>query len=173
VVCGHDQPTREPDLAGVVAWRGEGNRSMFLHLSWRLPRTPATVAMLRRVLNSALHAVGVTEDCRYDIVLALTEACANAVEHARTGPDYCVTVVADSQRCSVEVVDSGIGLPAGRREKAPVTITEPRGRGLRIIRACTDSMDVDVLEPHGVAVRFTKKLTWEPTISDQFMIPAA
>lgn len=74
------------------------NAPMILQLSWRLPRTAATVSMLRRVLTSALRALGITEECRYDLVLALTEACSNAVQHARIGPDYRVVIAADTRR---------------------------------------------------------------------------
>ncbi|MGX6608523.1 ATP-binding protein [Micromonosporaceae bacterium Da 78-11] len=145
---------------------------MLLQLSWRLPRTPPSVAMLRRVLDHTLDAAGVADDCRYDITLALTEACTNAVEHARTGDDYQVTLTADGERCSVEVVDSGVGLRADH-ERPPTTVTALRGRGLKIIRACTDSMGVDVLEPHGLAVRFSKKLVWKPGVGEAFLTSAA
>jgi serine/threonine-protein kinase RsbW len=159
---------------------------VILNLSWHLPRTPATVTLLRRVLDSALQGLGITEECRYDLVLALAEACANAVEHARVGWDYRVLIAADHQHCSIEVIDSGVGLDPVDRHRPMLdaanghravsehqAANEHRGRGLKIIEACTDSMAIEAVEPHGLAIRFQKRLTWEPGASGRFTIPAA
>jgi serine/threonine-protein kinase RsbW len=132
---------------------------VFVELTLRLPRTVVTVTAARRVLDHILRTLGVTEDCRYDLSLALTEACANAVEHAGAGADYCVTVKADRTRCTVEIVDSGKGMVNAHPPPAPATAH--RGRGMAIIRACSDSLSVDHVLPHGVAVRFSKRLALE------------
>ena len=51
-----------------------------LRLALRLPRDDTgAVTVTRQVLDAALAAMGVTNECRGDIALALTEACANAV----------------------------------------------------------------------------------------------
>jgi serine/threonine-protein kinase RsbW len=147
---------------------------MFLQLTWRLPRVAATVSMPRRALDSALKALGVTAECRGDLGLALNEACANAVEHASLGADYRVTITADPQRCAIEIVDCGVGLADQRqfrREAGPPAA--PRGRGMAIIQACTDSLDLTPVRPHGLAVRFSKRLVWEPGARDLLQVPAA
>src|ERR1700723_3347170 len=51
-----------------------------------LPRDAASVPVSRQVLDGCLETLGVTEDTRIDIALALSEACANVVQHARSGP---------------------------------------------------------------------------------------
>ena len=146
---------------------------MFLRLTWRLPRVPATASIPRRALDSALQALGITADCRADLALALSEACANAIEHARLGADYCVTVTADPELCMVEVADCGIGIAGGQVDTQAAAPGSTRGRGIMLIRACTDSLDLAAVEPHGLAVRFSKRLVWEPGAQDSFLLSAA
>jgi hypothetical protein len=47
-----------------------------------------------------------------------------------------------------------------------------RGRGIMLIRACTDSLDLAAVEPHGLAVRFSKRLVRERGARDSFLVPA-
>jgi serine/threonine-protein kinase RsbW len=129
-----------------------------LRLATSLPREAATVCAARRVLDAALAFLGVTDDCRGDISLALSEACSNAVIHAQAGDEYEIILDVDGDRCVLEVIDAGIGM-ANRssvgelREK----ISE-RGRGLLLMRACTDSLELRPVHPHGLAVRMGKQL---------------
>jgi serine/threonine-protein kinase RsbW len=146
---------------------------MFMRLTWRLPRVPATASTARRAVDSALQALGIAADCRADLTLALSEACANAIEHARLGADYCVTVTADLELCMVEVADCGVGIADRRVLFQAVAPASTRGRGIMLIRACTDSLDLAAVEPHGLAVRFSKRLVWEPGAQDSFLMPAA
>jgi len=146
---------------------------MFLRLTWRLPRVPATASIARRSLDSALQALGITAECRADLALALSEACANAIEHARLGADYSVTVTADEELCVVEVADCGIGMTDGHVPAQAGAPGSSRGRGIMLIRACTDSLDLAAVEPNGLAVRFSKRLVWEPGAQDFFLVTAA
>jgi serine/threonine-protein kinase RsbW len=134
----------------------------------------ATVSMPRRALDTALTSLGVTAECRGDLLLALNEACSNAVEHAGSGAEYGVTITADRQRCAVEIVDCGIGIADDREFRRDVVPPASfRGRGMTIIRACTDSLDLAPVDPHGLAVRFSKRLVWEPGARDRLLVPAA
>ncbi|WP_419185688.1 ATP-binding protein [Mangrovactinospora gilvigrisea] len=67
--------------------------------------------LARRILLGTMDSVGVDAQVSQDLCVALSEACANAVEHAGHGaPDeYRVTVTIDGERCGVEVVDFGPG----------------------------------------------------------------
>jgi serine/threonine-protein kinase RsbW len=60
-------------------------------LALRLPRDASTVPLVRRMLAQALTTLGVADECRDDIGLILTEACANVVEHAWDADDYEVS----------------------------------------------------------------------------------
>jgi serine/threonine-protein kinase RsbW len=133
---------------------------MLLRLALSLPQDAATVPVSRRVLNSALAAIGVEEDCRADICLALAEACANVIMHARSGEEYDVTVTAEADRCVIEVVDAGGGpLPADLPVELPGNDAET-GRGLMIIQAMTDAAQLSVGPAGGLAIRMVKRLVW-------------
>lgn len=134
---------------------------MLLRLVLRLPRDPVTVPVTRRTVDGALDAIGVSEECRGDVTLALTEVCANVVQHAAESDDYTVMVTATASRCTIDVCDSGTGLPAevakGRRPGA----TSETGRGLGIVRAVMDAVQV-VAGPSGVAIHMVKQLIFGP-----------
>jgi serine/threonine-protein kinase RsbW len=134
---------------------------VLLRLVFRLPRDPVTVPVTRRTVDCALDAIGVTDDCRGDVSLALTEVCANVVQHAHESDDYTVTVTATASRCTIDVCDSGTGLP---QELTSKQIDARRagsagesGRGLGIVRAVMDAVQV-VAGPSGVAIHMAKRL---------------
>lgn len=137
---------------------------MLLRLVLRLPRDPVTVPVTRRTVDCALDAIGVSDECRDDVTLALTEVCSNVVRHAHESPDYTVTVTATASRCTIDVCDSGTGLPPG------VTVGDStrkagsnaeHGRGLAIVRAVMDAVQV-VAGPSGVAIHMVKQLMFGP-----------
>jgi anti-sigma regulatory factor (Ser/Thr protein kinase) len=93
--------------------------------SLHLRREPASVPLARRVLLDTMSAVGVEPDLGYDIATALTEACANAVEHGQgpeAGDGFQVTVRIAGDRLHVQVIDSG---PRGRRLPPVVSAGSP------------------------------------------------
>jgi serine/threonine-protein kinase RsbW len=117
--------------------------------------------MARRFLTTALSLMGEAEACRADLALAVTEACANAVRHAHGTSDYQLTISASRDRCIVEVADRGTGadhqLLRTRLDGPPPNLAE-RGRGLLLIRACMDTVDIDPVYPRGLAIRMVKSL---------------
>jgi serine/threonine-protein kinase RsbW len=127
-----------------------------------LPRQDVSVTTARRTLGHALAGIGVSRLCRDDITLALSEACSNAVEHARLGPAYDVVVTVGRTRCVVDVVDDGVGMELPRPDGFPVPVPAQRGRGLLLIRAVTDGLEMHRVDPHGLAIRMIKTLTWVP-----------
>lgn len=134
---------------------------MEIRLTLSLPRDRSTVPLTRRVLDAALGVFSVTRDCRDDIGLAVGEACANAVQHADLGVDYQVTVTIHEDRCVIDVVDDGIGMEAAEpgAELGEAGIDAESGRGLRIIHALADMVELRRHQPHGVALRIVKMLT--------------
>jgi serine/threonine-protein kinase RsbW len=128
-----------------------------LRMVLRLPRDPVTVPVTRHTVDCALDAIGVSEDCRGDVSLALTEVCANVVRHAHESDDYTVTVTATSNRCTIDVCDSGAGLPAAETFDKQAAPASEGGRGLGIVRAVMDAVQV-VAGPSGVAIHMVKQL---------------
>lgn len=131
-----------------------------LRLAMRLPRHAASVPNARHTLDHALAGICVAKECRDDIALALTEACSNAVEHAQIGQEYEVIVTVDRVRCVVDVIDTGVGMEVPRLDDQPLATTAQRGRGLHLIRVFTDQLQMRRVDPHGLALRMIKVLTW-------------
>ncbi|MFG2845725.1 ATP-binding protein [Kitasatospora sp. NPDC048296] len=122
-----------------------------------LKRDPASVPLARRILLGAMATAGVDPQIADDLGVALTEACANAVEHGVTGrPDdgFQVTASISGDRLRIEVTDSGPGLPAPAAPLArrPVTPTPVRpaapGRGPRRSRRGRATVPARVLTAH-------------------------
>jgi serine/threonine-protein kinase RsbW len=154
---------REPapvPVGPITGWRpGDGIQ---VRLALSLPRDDTgIVAVVRGVVDGALAALGVTPECRSDLALALTESCANVVIHAQSGDDYQVTVSTHADRCVIEVADTGVGLDLDRIPAEPPEPTAVSGRGLHIIRACTDEVELRPVRPHGLAIRMVKVLAWD------------
>jgi serine/threonine-protein kinase RsbW len=126
-----------------------------------LPRDTASVPVSRQVLDGCLHTLGVTSDTRTDIALALTEACANVIQHAGEGDEYEVKASARDGRCVIEVVNTGNGQPIAP-PPGPVPATAEHGRGLKIIDAVVDNLRLTGNGREGTTVHFEKALDWEP-----------
>src|ERR1041385_8216851 len=124
---------------------------MEVQLSLSLPRDRSTVPLTRRILDAALAVFSVTTECRDDIGLAIGEACANAVQHAEVGADYHVTVTIADDRCVIDVVDQGAGVES--TDTPEPNVDDEAGRGLRIIRALADAVELRRDQHRGAGLR--------------------
>jgi serine/threonine-protein kinase RsbW len=125
---------------------------------------------MRRVLGDTLRGIGVNEESVDDILLAATEACTNVVLHAgQAAPAYSVAATVDSAGCRVEVTDDGQGCrarPARARRGAAgqgagdVSSLAESGRGLAIMRACVDEVELRTAPGQGTQVVLGKRLEW-------------
>jgi serine/threonine-protein kinase RsbW len=147
---------------------------MEINLVLHLPRDVASVPVSRQVLDGCLATLGVTPDTRADIALALSEACANVVLHAGLGEEYQVQVSAGDGRCVIEVVNTGNGAGDARTalNGEPVPPTAEHGRGLKIINAVVDNLQLTGNERNGVTVHFEKKLDWLPGAAGRHLFHA-
>jgi serine/threonine-protein kinase RsbW len=162
-----------------------------------LPRDSLSVPVSRQVLDSCLETLGVTPDTRADIALALSEACANVICHAGPGEEYEVQVSAKDRRCAIEVVnagsrDGGSGLDGGTAAVRdydglgsaeeqpdgfaladdPVAAIGEHGRGLKIIDAVADNLQLTGNQRHGTTVHFEKTLEWLPGAAGEHLLNA-
>ena len=140
---------------------------MSIWWSLHLRREAASVPLARRLLLGTMETAGVDPDVSYDLSVALTEACANAVEHGGgAGPDgsmtaYRVTAYLDGEKCHIEVADSGPGFTAAPRAPRPVALDAEHGRGLGLIQELADHVHVGNKPGRGGAVvSFDKILKW-------------
>jgi serine/threonine-protein kinase RsbW len=138
-----------------------------------LPREAVSVPVSRQVLDGCLETLGVTPDTRADIALALSEACANVVQHAGPGEEYEVQVRARDRRCVIEVVNAGTGTQEWPGSSAladgPVPPTAEHGRGLKIIDAVVDNLQLTSTGRRGTTVHFEKELEWVPGAAGQHL----
>ncbi|MDQ0404913.1 ATP-binding protein [Streptomyces sp. NBC_01723] len=145
---------------------------MSIWWSLHLRREAASVPLARRLLIGTMESAGVDPDISFDLSVALSEACANAVEHGGDdgagGPTeaYRVTAYLDGERCHIEVSDTGPGFPAAAPGRPggvgrPVSADAESGRGLCLIRELADHVQFGN-EPgrNGAVVSFDKILKW-------------
>lgn len=116
---------------------------MSIWWSLHLRREAASVPLARRLLLGAMETAGVDPDVSYDLSVALSEACANAVEHGGPGGpgrsgagEYHVTAYIDDDMCRIEVTDHGPGF--GDASGGP-----PRARGTAHTSDTTDTDTTD------------------------------
>lgn len=100
---------------------------------------PATPKAIRQALGSFLNALQIEPPLREDIIIAVGEAVANAIEHAyetreRGTVELHATTNAESTLL-VDVFDSGAFIDRELREG--------RGFGLRIVRAIARAVSID------------------------------
>jgi serine/threonine-protein kinase RsbW len=139
-----------------------------------LPREAVSVPVTRQVLDGCLASLGVTPDTRADIALALSEACANVIQHAGTDEEYEVQVSARDRRCVIEVVNSGgREWPCGAAfSDDPPPATAEHGRGLKIIDAVVDHLELTGDARDGTTVHFEKNLSWLPGAAGEHLFSA-
>ena len=106
-----------------------------------LPVDTGSVPFIRGLCRQALEHLHVEVTVIDEIALALTEACANVVQHAGDHAEYEVAVAIDDRLCRISVVDSGNGFDpaelATRAERSPLE----EGRGLLLMQALVDRLD--------------------------------
>jgi anti-sigma regulatory factor (Ser/Thr protein kinase) len=99
---------------------------------------PSTPICLRHALAAFLNAVDIEPPLRDDIIIAVGEAIANAVEHAYADDGGSVELHASidgSNTLLVDVFDRGAFIDRDLRED--------RGLGLRIVRAIARAVSID------------------------------
>jgi serine/threonine-protein kinase RsbW len=132
-----------------------------VNLTLCLPRDTQTVPLVRHLIGTALQEFGVTRDTTGDIELAVTEACANVVDHSHVEDEYEVRVALNQHRCEIRVIDAGHGFDFSSLgdESDP---TDERGRGVQLMRALVDAIHFESKPEDGTIVHLVKELDFEP-----------
>ena len=116
-----------------------------------IPATSGALPTARTALRSWLWQAGIDHRTAAEVLVAVWEACANAVEHP-VGPTSAQVVLkaeAADDALSVSVRDSGRWQPPRK--------TTTRGLGLTLVRSLMDDVRID-RRPDGTEVRMTRRL---------------
>ena len=135
---------------------------MEIRYSLRLPRDVVTVPLVRTICRDAMHRLGVTPECQSDVALALTEACANVVQHA--GGDesgYEVQVEFTGGICHIRVVDQGRGIDVRDSSRTETILDQDSGRGIVLMRLLVDRIAFESRPEDGTIVHLQKRLELE------------
>jgi anti-sigma regulatory factor (Ser/Thr protein kinase)/GAF domain-containing protein len=119
-------------------------------LDLHLPADPKILSEIRLVLRRWLRHQGASDAETMEMTLAVSEACTNAIEHAYSPApaEFTLRATADAGHLTFVVADVG-------RWRAPRGTD--RGRGLTIIRAAMDDVEVNSSET-GTEIVMRRKL---------------
>jgi serine/threonine-protein kinase RsbW len=121
-----------------------------------LPRDRLTVPMVRHLFSSSLAELGVASGCIEELELAITEACSNALKHARSGEDqYEVAARVDGTLAEVTVTNLGV---SGLGSDAEPALDAESGRGVLLMSHLVDHFSFEQHE-ESTSVKLSKKLT--------------
>jgi anti-sigma regulatory factor (Ser/Thr protein kinase) len=105
-----------------------------------LPAVPASVRAARSVVGQAATEAGLDDGRSWDLMLATSEAVANAVQHGAALPNDRILLT--TTRCArglrVEVCNRGTFNGAPK----PAALKATSGRGIQIIAAVVDRLEV-------------------------------
>ena len=137
---------------------------MKIEFSVRLPVDAQSVPLVRGLVRQALGHLGVVASGIEEIVLALTEACANVVHHAGEHEEYQVDVSIDDDVCRISVLDDGPGFDVDSVMAAAPPSPLEGGRGLVLMQALVDELQFlqDENGRHGVYLE--KRLVTSPKL---------
>ena len=113
---------------------------MEVRTSTRFRRERAAVPSARAFVRRALRGNGVPSEMMDPLVLAVAEACNNAILHAG-GDAFGVTVMVEGASCTIVVTDSGAGFVPPERPQMPAP-DATNSRGLALMQALVDRVEV-------------------------------
>ena len=140
-------PADASDDVAIVAVGLVGSRERF---SMKIAADPARLRSVRRSFGRWLSALDVDVRVAQDVVLACSEACANAIEHAYGPATGSVEIEAWLVDDEIQLVVRDAGRWRSPREG-------DRGRGLLVMEACMDRVEID-RDPEGTAVRMRRTI---------------
>jgi anti-sigma regulatory factor (Ser/Thr protein kinase) len=146
---------RQDDSGDDVALVALGvDHAVRRRISVSFPAEPRSLASIRNTFRTWLREGGAEEDEVFDILVAVSEACANAIEHPLARPAGTPATVG----LEGEIVDGDISIVI--RDGGtwrPETVGQDRGRGIEFMKALMDATEVTRLGD-GTVVRLRRKL---------------
>jgi serine/threonine-protein kinase RsbW len=134
-------------------------------------RIPPNARFSRSVRHQVLSFAGNHEISNQELeefIFAVGEALANAIEHSRTSDVIEVNCQIEDDKILATIVDSGAGFSSDPVPNVtlPDVLTE-RGRGLPIMRRCTDIFAVHSVPGRGTAVVLGRYLHRKPYVHQE------
>ena len=137
---------------------------MNVAFSVRLPVDAQSVPLVRGLVRQALQYLGVVASGIDEVLLALSEACANVVQHAGEHDEYEVDVTIDDHLCRITVLDEGDGFDLDAAAAARPGSPLDGGRGLVLMQALVDRLDFRETEDGRHGVLLEKLLVTSPRL---------
>ncbi|HWM91511.1 MAG TPA: ATP-binding protein [Thermoanaerobaculia bacterium] len=121
------------------------------------------IELVQVVLRDSLERLGVDEDARHWVDVAVREAVANAIKHGNAqdpGKQVHVDLFREGDDLVIRVEDEGIGFdPAQLQDPlAPENLLKPNGRGIFYMKSFMDDIQYGPRPGGGTIVTLRKKL---------------
>jgi serine/threonine-protein kinase RsbW len=105
-----------------------------------LPAVAASAQAARSIVHDAATEAGLEDARAEDLVLATSEAFANAIQHGRAWANECILLTTEPCGGGLRVEVTDCGNFDSRLEPTPIDATS--GRGIPIIAAVVDRLEV-------------------------------
>lgn len=131
-------------------------------LSLQLPRDRLSVPVTRHLVAAAMSEVGVVSEDAAAVQLAVTEACANVVDHSGPGDAYEVAVTVAPTHCHIRVIDVGRGFDHESLTPPEMArVDAEHGRGVALMHALVDQVRFESQPERGTVVHLVKRLHFD------------
>lgn len=128
------------------------------HVTFSIPSHAKAVRWACLAVRGILEGIRLTDDDKYYVELAVSEAATNALRHAydgRPGHTIGLDVTVEADRLVVVISDTGISMDPARMEAAALPPENDLredigGRGLFLIRQAMDEVNVNRVDGRNV-----------------------
>ena len=137
--------------------------NMKTSISLEFKSEPVLLKSVRALTEQYLCTVSLAQEKRQEIVLAVDEACTNAIRHAYQGsPDETIRLLLRKNDSCLEIVVADWGNPmpsavSGKEETMQTKTTpesvRPGGLGLKLIRQVFDDLHITTGKQQGNRIR--------------------
>ncbi len=125
------------------------------------------IELVQVVLRDSLERLGVDEDTRHWVDVAVREAVANAIKHGNAqdpGKQVHVDLFCEGDDVVIQVEDEGVGFDPDqlRNPLAPENLLKPNGRGIFYMKSFMDDIHYGPRPGGGTIVTLRKKVAGSP-----------
>ncbi|HEX5716735.1 MAG TPA: ATP-binding protein [Thermoanaerobaculia bacterium] len=126
------------------------------------------IELVQVVLRDSLERLGVDEDTRHWVDVAVREAVANAIKHGNAqdpGKQVHVDLFREGDEVVIRVEDEGTGFDPAQLQNplAPENLLKPNGRGIFYMKSFMDDIHYGPRPGGGTVVTLRKKVAGSST----------